>query len=238
MVAALSETPPIFIGGKILINVAIDGPAGAGKSTIAKAVAKKLGYCYIDTGALYRAIAYYIIKHEIDYDSGANFLRDINIEVKFIDDSQHIFLNSVDVTDELRTEEISMLTSKISSKKYIRDFLLDLQRTIASKNKVIMDGRDIGSVVLPNAHVKIFLTAAPEKRAERRFIELSEKNISCSYDEILRAIVERDNNDINREIAPLKKVDNAILIDTSNLSLDESVQAVYDVIIKAINIQN
>lgn len=221
-----------------MINIAIDGPAGAGKSTIAKSIAKKLGYIYIDTGALYRSMAFYILKNNIDYENNQKYINNIKIAITFIDNIQHIILNGEDVTEHLRSEKISMLTSKISSKKYIRDFLLLLQRDLASKNNVIMDGRDIGTVVLPDAQIKLFISASPEKRAFRRYLELSKKNknILYSYDKILDDINKRDYNDIKREIAPLKKADTAIFIDTSELSLEQSIDATYNIIISKLNI--
>lgn len=221
-----------------MINIAIDGPAGAGKSTIAKSIAKKLGYIYIDTGALYRSLAFYILKNNIDYENNQKYINNIKISIAFIDNIQHIILNGEDVTEHLRSEKISMLTSKISSKKYIRDFLLLLQRDLASKNNVIMDGRDIGTVVLPDAQIKLFISASPEKRAFRRYLELSKKNknILYSYDKILDDINKRDYNDIKREIAPLKKADTAIFIDTSELSLEQSIDATYNIIISKLNV--
>ena len=221
-----------------MINIAIDGPAGACKSTIAKSIAKKLGYIYIDTGALYRSLAFYILKNNIDYENNQKYINNIKIAITFIDNIQHIILNGEDVTEHLRSEKISMLTSKISSKKYIRDFLLLLQRDLASKNNVIMDGRDIGTVVLPDAKIKLFISASPEKRAFRRYLELSKKNknILYSYDKILDDINKRDYNDIKREIAPLKKADTAIFIDTSELSLEQSIDATYNIIISKLNI--
>lgn len=218
-----------------MINIAIDGPAGAGKSSVAKAVSKKLGYKYIDTGAMYRTIAFYILKNNIDYNLNKDFLNKIKIDLKFINDEQHLFLNNTDITNKIRTEEISMLTSKISSKDYIRKFLLNLQKDISSKNNVIMDGRDIGSVILPNAQVKIFLTASAEKRAKRRFTELLEKGTICSYDKILEDIFKRDENDTTRKIAPLKMANDAILIDTSKLNLEQSINTVYNTIISKLN---
>lgn len=218
-----------------MINIAIDGPAGAGKSSVAKAVSKKLGYKYIDTGAMYRTIAFYILKNNIDYNLNKDFLNKIKIDLKFINDEQHLFLNNTDITNKIRTEEISMLTSKISSKDYIRKFLLNLQKDISSKNNVIMDGRDIGSVILPNAQVKIFLTASAEKRAKRRFTELLEKGTICSYDKIFEDIFKRDENDTTRKIAPLKMANDAILIDTSKLNLEQSINTVYNTIISKLN---
>ena len=221
-----------------MINVAIDGPAGAGKSTIAKAVAKKLGYIYVDTGALYRAIAYYTQKNNVNFVEVDDYLKFINIEIVFDNSEQKIFLNSENITNKIRTEEISMLTSKISAQKSVRNFLLFTQRDIAAKNNVIMDGRDIASVVLPNAQVKIFLTASAETRAHRRFLELTEKGSHHTYDEILKDIISRDLNDISRKIAPLKRSNDAILIDTSDFTLEQAINAVYSTVVGCINKQN
>lgn len=215
------------------INIAIDGPAGAGKSTIAKAVAHKLGYIYVDTGALYRSIGYYAVNKGIDIsdkESVISLLPEISIELKYEDGSQHIFLNNEDVSDKIRTNEISMAASNVSSISEVREFLLNLQKEIAMQNNIIMDGRDIGTVILPNADVKIFLTASAEKRANRRYSELTEKGQSVEYDVILSEIKKRDSNDENREIAPLKQADDAILVDTSELNLSESVNYVNSVI--------
>ena len=222
-----------------MINIAIDGPAGAGKSTIAKSIAKKLNYIYIDTGALYRSLALYISKNNIDYKNDQKYIENIKIDITFIDNSQHVILNGEDVTEYLRTEKISMLTSKISSQKYIREFLLILQRNLASRNSIVMDGRDIGTVVLPDAQIKLFISATPEKRALRRFLELSNgnKNSLYSYDEILKDINKRDYNDINREVAPLKKADTAIFIDTSELTLEQSIETTYNIILENLNIK-
>lgn len=215
------------------INIALDGPAGAGKSTIAKALAKKLGFIYVDTGALYRSIALYAINKGLDTKLESDItpiLPEINIELKFSEGSQLVFLNGEDVSEKIRTPEVSKGASDVSAIPSVREFLFDLQRNIAKTSDIIMDGRDIGTVVLPNAQVKIFLTASPKKRANRRFIELSEKGSELTLEEVLAEINERDFNDSNREIAPLKQSDDAILIDTSDLNLEESIEKLYLII--------
>ena len=215
------------------INVALDGPSGAGKSTIAKAVAKKLEYVYVDTGAMYRSIAYYVISKGADLSDPEQIkplLGEISIKLCYTEAGQRVMLNDEDVSDKIRTPEISMGASKVSAIPEVREFLLELQKNIAKENNIIMDGRDIGTVVLPNADVKIFLTAAPEARAERRFRELQEKGDKSTYDEVLQDIIQRDYNDTHREIAPLKKADDAVEVDSTELTLEESVEAIYKVI--------
>lgn len=215
------------------INVALDGPSGAGKSTIAKMLAKKLEYVYVDTGAMYRSIAYFVISNGADPQNEADvtpLLNQIDIKLAYVDGSQHVMLNGKDVSDKIRTPVISMGASKVSAIPAVREFLFDLQQNIAKENNIIMDGRDIGTVVLPNADVKIYLTASAEERANRRFKELQEKGDNSTYDEVLADIKQRDYNDINREIAPLKKADDAVEIDSTSLNLDESVEAIYKII--------
>lgn len=208
-----------------MINVAIDGPAGAGKSTVAKAAAKELGYIYVDTGALYRAIALNSVRNNaIDDDSLiVKLLDDTKIELKYIDGVQAVYLNKEDVSSLIRTPEISMGASRVSAIPEVRAFLLELQRNIAKENNVIMDGRDIATVVLPNADVKIFLSASPECRAERRYKELIEKGESVTFDEVLADVNQRDYQDSHREIAPLKASEESIILDTSNNTLEESI---------------
>ena len=211
-----------------MINVAIDGPAGAGKSTIAKAAAKQLNYIYVDTGALYRTIAYNAVKKNVIDDTNAviALLNDTKVELKYIDGVQTVFLNGEDVSAYIRTPEMSMGASKVSAIPEVRAFLLSLQQEIAKENDVIMDGRDIATVVLPNADVKIFLFASPECRAERRYKELVEKGENVTYDEVLEDVNKRDYQDSHREIAPLKPSEDSIMLDTSKLNLDESIQLV------------
>lgn len=215
-----------------MINVAIDGPAGAGKSTIAKAAAKELGFIYVDTGALYRAVAYNAVKTGAidDEQKIINMLDSTKVELKYVNGVQAVYLNGENVSAFIRTPEISMGASKVSAIPQVRAFLLNLQREIASKNNVIMDGRDIATVVLPNADVKIFLFASPECRAERRYKELIEKGESVSFDDVLKDVNQRDYQDSHREIAPLKPSDDSIMADTSELTLQESINLIVNTI--------
>lgn len=215
-----------------MINVAIDGPAGAGKSTIAKAAAKELGFIYVDTGALYRAVAYNAVKTGAidDEQKIIDMLDSTKVELKYVNGVQAVYLNGEDVSAFIRTPEISMGASKVSAIPQVRAFLLNLQREIASKNNVIMDGRDIATVVLPNADVKIFLFASPECRAERRYKELIEKGESVSFDDVLKDVNQRDYQDSHREIAPLKPSDDSIMADTSELTLQESIDLIVNTI--------
>ena len=211
-----------------MINVAIDGPAGAGKSTIAKAAAKQLNYIYVDTGALYRTIAYNAVMNNVIDDTNGiiAMLDNTKVELKYIDGVQAVFLNGEDVSAYIRTPEISMGASKVSAIPEVRAFLLSLQQEIAKENDVIMDGRDIATVVLPNADVKIFLFASPECRAERRYKELVEKGENVKYEDVLADVNQRDYQDSHREIAPLKPSEDSIMLDTSKLNLDESIELV------------
>ena len=202
-----------------MISIALDGPAGAGKSTIAKAVAKKLSFIYVDTGALYRAIGFYAIKNKISSENEIiSSLKKIKVDLKFENNLQKVFLCDEDISEEIRTPEVSMMASKISAIPAVREFLFDLQQDLAKKNNVIMDGRDIGTVILPEANVKIFLTASSEKRAERRYKELIEKGLQVDYD------------DSNRKIAPLKAAADAIFVDTSAYNLEESINLILTII--------
>lgn len=213
-----------------MINIAIDGPSGAGKSTIAKKAAAKLGYIYIDTGAMYRTVGLYLnrlgINIKAEKEKVINSLSGINIDIKYENGEQHIFLNGEDVSSLIRTPEISMAASDSGTVLEIREKMTQLQRNLAKNNNCIMDGRDIGTFVLPDADVKIFLTADVRVRAERRYRELTEKGEQVKFEDVLSDMVLRDKNDSTREFMPLKKADDAILIDTSDLSLDESVDAV------------
>ncbi len=215
-----------------MINVAIDGPAGAGKSTIAKAAAKELGFIYVDTGALYRAVAYNAVKNGvIDDEQGIiSMLDDTKVELKYVEGVQSVYLNGEDVSGFIRTPEISMGASKVSAIPQVRAFLLNLQREIAKTNNVIMDGRDIATVVLPDAEVKIFLFASPECRAERRYKELVEKGENVSFDDVLKDVNQRDYQDSHREIAPLKPSEESIMADTSELTLQESIDLIVNTI--------
>ena len=201
------------------INIAVDGPAGAGKSSIARAVAEEIGYIYVDTGALYRSIALYSIENKLDNESLVNSLDKINIRLEFIDKCQHVFLNDNDVSDKIRTPEVSMGASKVSAIPEVREFLFGLQKKIAAENNIIMDGRDIGTVVLPDADLKVFLTASAEERANRRFKEMIDSSIS--YEQVLEEIKQRDYNDMHRDVAPLKQAEDAVLLDTTGMTLEE-----------------
>ncbi|MBE6824018.1 MAG: (d)CMP kinase [Ruminococcaceae bacterium] len=209
------------------IAIAIDGPAGAGKSTIAKLAAKELSFIYVDTGALYRAIGLCAYKKGIgskDVPAILDMIKDIKVELAFNDRKEQIvLLNGEDVTAFIRTPEISMYASDVSAIPQVRAFLLDLQRNMAKTNNVIMDGRDIGTVVLPDAKIKIFLTASPEVRAKRRYDELIEKGMDVNYDDVLKDVVTRDYNDSHRDVAPLKPADDSVVVDTSKLDLEQSV---------------
>lgn len=212
------------------INIAIDGPAGAGKSTIAKMVSAELGYIYVDTGALYRTIALYIMENNISDNDIPEKINKADVSLRFIDGTQRVFLGDRDVSGLIRTPQISMEASRTSAIPAVREYLFDTQQKIAKENNVIMDGRDIGTVVLPDAQVKIFLTATPEERANRRYRELSEKPDCPSYEDILKDIIERDHNDMNRPVAPLKQADDAVLVDTTNLTLEQSVKEIIKII--------
>ncbi len=214
-------------------NIAIDGPAGAGKSTIARAAASKLGFIYVDTGALYRSIGLYCLNNNIettDRTEVERILPDISVQLKYLDGAQRVILNDKDVSEEIRKPECSMAASNVSAIPVVREFLFELQRKMARENDVIMDGRDIGTVILPDAEVKIFLTASPEERANRRFKELIEKGNNPDYDELLKEINQRDYNDMHRETAPLKQADDAILFDTTTLGKDEVVDELLKII--------
>jgi len=212
-----------------MASIAIDGPAGAGKSTIAKLVAKKMGYIYVDTGALYRAIAYYLLTNKIDIEDETALTKaceSISVEIKYEKDAQQVYLNGKNVTPFLRTEETGNMASKSSAKAPVRAALLDLQRDMAKEYNVVMDGRDIGTNVLPDAEVKIYLTASSKERANRRYKELVEKGEEADFDKIEADIIERDERDMNRAIAPLKQADDAVLVDSSDMSIDEVVESI------------
>ena len=210
-------------------NIAIDGPAGAGKSTIAKLVAKEKGYIYVDTGAMYRGLAIHFLKKGIQPDEKEKIIdacKDADVSIGYEDGAQQIYLNGENITSMLREEAGGNMASISSAVPEVRAKLLDLQRNLAKEKDVVMDGRDIGTHVLPNADVKIYLTASVECRANRRFKELTEKGIACNYDEIAQDIQERDTRDMNREIAPLKKADDAVLVDSSDMTIEEVVKAI------------
>ena len=217
----------------MIINIAIDGPAGAGKSTIAKNASKELGFIYVDTGALYRTVGLNALRLGKDTRSAEEVvptLEGLDVSLRFVDGEQRVFLGEEDVSAAIRQNEVSMAASNVSAIPKVREFLFDLQRDIAKKNNCIMDGRDIGTVVLPDAQIKIYLTASAEARADRRFKELTEKGQVVEYDTILKEIKERDYQDMNREIAPLKQADDAVLVDTTELTLAESIEYMIKVI--------
>ena len=210
-------------------NVAVDGPAGAGKSTIAKLVAKEKGYIYVDTGAMYRGLAIHFLKKGINPDNKkavADACRDAQVTIGYENGAQQIYLNGENVTAMLRTEEVGNMASKTSAIPEVRQKLLELQRSLAEEKDVIMDGRDIGTNILPEADVKIYLTASVETRAKRRFDELKAKGIECSLEEITRDIKERDERDMTREIAPLRRAEDAVLIDSSEMTITQVVEAI------------
>ena len=216
------------------VSVAIDGPAGAGKSTMAKRVAKELGFLYVDTGAIYRTVGYHMWLMGIgpkDADGIKRCLDDVNVEIRHEDDGvQHMILNGKDVTGEIRTPEMSKYASGVSAQKCVRDFLLDMQRKFARRHNVVMDGRDIGTVVLPNAQVKIFLTASAEERARRRFEELSQKGEKVSFEKVLQDMKQRDKQDTERAIAPLKAAPDAVKLDTSGNTIEQSIDEILAIV--------
>lgn len=216
-----------------VINVAIDGPAGAGKSTVSRGAAKQLGFVYVDTGALYRAVGVNALRKGIntrDKAAVAESINGISVDLVFENGEQKVLLNGEDVSVEIRTPPASMAASDVSAVPEVRAFLFDLQKNIAAKTNCIMDGRDIGTVVLPHAQVKIFLTASPEERATRRYRELVEKGSEVSYKEVLEDLIERDYNDSHREIAPLKPAEDGVVFDTTGFTLEESVKEIVRII--------
>ena len=216
-----------------MIQIAIDGPSGAGKSTMAKRLAKELGFLYVDTGALYRAIGLYMLRAGVATKDPAQVLprlAEIKLELRHIDGAQHVFLNGEDVSSEIRREAVSMAASDVSAHQGVRDFLTETQRSIAQKNKVLMDGRDIGTVILPNAQIKIFLTASAEERARRRTLELEQRGQKVSYDEVLADIRQRDYNDSHRAAAPLRQAEDAVLVDTTQDDFETAFQKLCNLI--------
>lgn len=217
-----------------MINIAIDGPGGAGKSTISRRLAKELGYVYVDTGALYRAVGLYCVRQGVDVkdESGVSaVLKDISLSLTFSDGEQHVILNGEDVSAAIRLPEISMAASGVSAIPAVRAFLFQLQKNIAKNSNCIMDGRDIGTVVLPDAQVKIFLTASPEDRAMRRFEELKAKGIPADYETVLAELIERDLQDTTRAAAPLKAAQDAIPVDTTGNCFETSVGILKEIIL-------
>ena len=211
------------------LNIAIDGPAGAGKSTIAKMVSKKLNCIYVDTGAMYRAVALFSIKNGIASDDEkriAKEIENIQVDIQFEAGDQKVLLNGKDVTEEIRAERVGNWASEISKYTLVREYLVKMQREVATKQDVVMDGRDIGTVVLPQANVKIYLTASSKVRAMRRYNELTQKGVFCDIHDIEQGIMERDAQDMNREISPLRQAKDAILIDSSNMTIDEVVEKI------------
>lgn len=215
------------------MKIAIDGPSGAGKSTIAKMAAKELGFVYIDTGAMYRTIGLYCVENNIstdEYESVSAVLKNISIDIKYTVEGQSMFLNGEDVTDKIRTPQISSAASDVAKIKDVRCFLVEMQKKMAEKNNVIMDGRDIGTSVLPDADLKIFLTASAEDRAERRYKELIEKGIKTDYETVLADMIQRDKNDSEREISPLSVAEDAVVVDTGGYSLEKSYEVIMNLI--------
>ena len=213
-------------------NIAIDGPAGAGKSTIAKKVAKEVSFIYVDTGAMYRAMAYYLLSQGIKGDEQeaiAEKCQGADISIEYKDGEQIVILNGENVNGVIRTEEVGNMASVSSANPKVREHLLKLQRTLAASNDVVMDGRDIGTTILPDAEVKIYLTASPETRAKRRALEYEQKGIACDINQICQDIVARDLRDMNREISPLKQAEDAVLVDSSEMGIDEVVNAILHV---------
>ena len=211
------------------INIAIDGPGGAGKSSISKAIASELGYIHVDTGAMYRAIALYAVRNACT-EQIIEQIDEIDVELKFIGGAQRVMLCGEDVTDYIRSPEVTMTASKVAAVPEVRAHLFNLQKKIAAENNIIMDGRDIGSVVLPHADLKIFLTASAEERASRRYLEMREKPDCPTYEEILADIKQRDYNDMHREIAPLTQAEDAVLVDSTNMGFHEVVEYITELI--------
>ncbi|MHC1747370.1 MAG: (d)CMP kinase [Cellulosilyticaceae bacterium] len=214
-------------------SIALDGPAGAGKSTIAKTLAKTLGCVYIDTGAMYRTVGLYCILNDINYNEEMAVVKEltsIHITITYSNEQQHIFLNDKDVSLEIRTQEVAAAASKVATYKDVRKYLVDLQRKLASEVSVVMDGRDIGTVVLPEATLKIFLTASAKVRAERRKLEYAEKGVAVSLDQLIREINDRDEQDSNRKESPLKKAEDAVEVDSSDLNAQEVVETIINLL--------
>ncbi len=213
--------------------IAIDGPAGAGKSTIARVLAKELGFIYVDTGALYRTIGHYMLSSGIatdDTDAIVAALDSLTVSVEYVDGEQHVFANGEDVNAYIRTPEVSMAASAVSAIPAVRAFLLSVQRDMAATRSVVMDGRDIGTTILPNAQIKIFLTASPEARARRRYAELCDKGVATTYDEVLADMVKRDYDDTHRAASPLRQAADAVLVDTSDDTLEEAIARMKQVV--------
>ncbi len=216
-----------------MISIAIDGPSGAGKSTLSRKIAQKLNFIYVDTGAMYRTIGLAVLNADIepkDEQNVCDYLANINLDLRYVNGEQRMFLNGEDVSDKIRTPEVSMAASDVSAHVAVRAFLLDEQRNLANNNNALMDGRDIGTVVLPNADIKIFLTASAEDRAQRRFEELLQKGQDVKYEDVLNDVVTRDKNDESRAAAPLKPADDAILVNTTGNTFEQSFELLYNMI--------
>lgn len=216
-----------------MIAIAIDGPAGAGKSTIARSLAKEMGYIYVDTGALYRAVGYHMVKKGIQPGNEEEVkpeLEGLTADLKYVNGEQRVLVGGEDVTEKIRTPKISMAASQVSALPAVREFLFELQRQIARENNVVMDGRDIGTVVLPDAQVKIYLTATPQERARRRYEELLAKGEKAEYEQVLEEMIQRDYQDTHRETAPLRQAPDAVLVDTTHLTLEESSQTLHQLV--------
>ena len=215
-----------------MFKIAIDGPSGAGKSSVAKALSKKMGIVYVDTGALYRTVGYYIRSVGADPKSAEQVephLKDISIEVKYENGTQCVYLNGENLGDKIREPEISMYASAVSAIPAVRAFLLETQKSVARSNNVVMDGRDIGTVILPDAEVKIFLTASVECRAMRRVLELKEKGMEAKYEDVLAEMIERDNNDKNRDVAPAVAAEDAVILDNSDLTMEQTLDKIIEI---------
>ena len=220
-----------------MISVAIDGPSGAGKSTLAKRLARELGYVYVDTGAMYRVIGLCALRRGIDPASEVQvkeILPDIHMELRYVEGTQRVLLNGEDVSEAIRQEQVGMATSAVAAHPSVRAFLLDLQRQMAQTHNILMDGRDIGTVILPHATVKIFLTASAQARAQRRLLELQQKGVQTDLQTVLGDIIQRDEQDMNRAVAPLKQAEDAVLVDTSTLDFEQSFQALRRIILSRV----
>lgn len=222
-----------------MINIAVDGPSGSGKSTLAKTLSRMLGFLYLDTGALYRAVGYTVLNRfgeDFSESLVSEMLSSIDVDLIYKEKVQHVLVNGEDVSDFIRTQPVAMAASRVSAFPSVRAFLLDLQREIAARNNVIMDGRDVGTVILPNADVKLFLNAKPEVRAARRVGELKEKGINADYKTVLQEVLQRDHNDTTRAIAPLRQADDAILLDNSELDAEGTVCRALEIIRSKVSI--
>ena len=216
-----------------MINIAVDGPSGSGKSSLAKTISRKLGILYLDTGALYRAIGYTVLRtvgDDFSEDQVCAMLPSLSVDLQYDSGVQHVLVNGEDVSPFIRTQSVAMAASRVSAFPQVRKFLLGLQREIAARNDVIMDGRDVGTVILPDADVKIFLNAKPEVRAARRVGELTEKGEKADFETVLQEVLRRDHNDMTRAVAPLRQAEDAVLLDNSDLNEEETVQVALDLI--------